>query len=198
MKRILLIFSIMLYVSQTVLGETNTEKIVRIYNTANNLEKSGKFSEAIKYYIQAYELGEKNFAPLKLAEFYALGKGTEEDFEESDKWLRISANNGNPQAQCMVGDAYYYGMGVPINLKESAIWYLKAAEQGYPDGQFKIALAYLEGEGVSQDNTQGLYWLRKAADNDHPDAQDALAIIYGFGKNGVQSYYKKVKCGRIW
>lgn len=38
MKRILFIFSIMLYVSQTVLGETNTEKIVRIYNTANNLE----------------------------------------------------------------------------------------------------------------------------------------------------------------
>jgi len=191
MKKIIFIITFLLGCILTVSAETDAEKIVRIYNTANELEKSGRYNEAIRYYLQAYELGEKNFAPMKLAEFYALGKGTQENFVESDKWLRIAANNGNAQAQDMVGDVYYYGMGVTKNLQESAKWYLKSAEQGHSDAQFKIALAYLDGEGIPQNNSQGLLWLRKAADNNHPDAQDALAIIYGFGKNGVQKDEKE-------
>lgn len=179
-KRILFLIAI-IGVFIVAKAETDAEKIVRIYNTAVDLENTGKYSEAIKLYTQVYMLGEKVLSPMKLAELYEKG-GTSKDYSESDKWLRIAADNGNKQAQCMLGDVYYYSG----NLEASAFWYLKSAEQGYPGGQYKIALAYLDGEGVSQNNAQGLLWLRKAADNNYADAQDALAIIYGFGKNGIQ------------
>lgn len=191
MKRILFILTIMLGVTLTTLGETEDEIIIRIYNTANEMENVGRYSEALAYYKQVYELGERTLSPMKISEFYALGKGVPENFVESDRWLRIAANYGNAQAQNMVGDIYYYGMGVAKNLPESAKWYLKSAEQGYSDAQFKIALAYLDGEGVAQNNQLGLSWLRKAAENNHPDAQDAMAIIYGYGKNGVQKDEKE-------
>jgi len=182
MRKYPVLLMFLMIVTLSSRAESDAEKVVRLYNTAHALEQSGKYKDAMDLYLQAYELGEKNFAPMKLAEFYALGEGTAQNFEESDKWLRIAADNGNAKAQSMVGDRYYYAH----DLQESAKWYLKSAEQGYADGEFKIALAYLDGEGVIQSDSLGVSWLKKAAENEHPDAQDAMAIICGFGKNGVQ------------
>lgn len=98
MKRIILFLTILLSTILTALSETYAEKIIRIYNTAVDLEKKERYSEALGYYRQAYDLGETNFAPMKLAEFYALGKGTPKNSDESDKWLIIAANNGNAHA----------------------------------------------------------------------------------------------------
>lgn len=191
MKKTLLSVIILFSLFINSYGQTNMEQALSIYNKSLSLEQKGQYAEALINYIKAYEFGEEYFAPMKISEFYALGKGIEKNYKESNKWLIIAANSGNPQAQNMLGDSYYYGLGGSMNLQEAAKWYLRAAEQGYVDAQFKIALAYLDGEGVAPNNDIGLTWLLKAANNNHPDAQDALAIIYGFGKNGVQQDEKE-------
>jgi len=43
---------------------------------------------------------------------------------------RESAEQGNADAQYMLGECYYYGAGVEVNHKEAVKWYQKAAEQG--------------------------------------------------------------------
>lgn len=187
MKKLFSLIIALFGVAISLSAQSDSEKIISTYNQGVDYERKADYKNALALFKQAYALGEYYFSPMKIAEFYALGKGVPEDVTESSKWLMIAANNGNAKAQTMVGDLYYYGMGGKTqSLSESAKWYIKAAQQDYPDGQFKIALAYLDGEGITQSNSQGLMWLRKAADNNHPDAQDALAIIYGFGKNGVQ------------
>lgn len=192
MKKLFSLIIALFGVAFSMSAQTDIEKVINIYNQGVDYEHKADYKNALAQFKYAYELGDHTLSPLKIAEYYALGKGVSEDSAESSRWLMIAAENGNALAQNMVGDLYYYGIGsITKNLQESAKWYLKAAQQDYPDGQYNIALAYLDGEGVAQNNSQGLMWLRKAAENNHPNAQDALAIIYGFGKNGVQEDMKE-------
>ena len=46
------------------------------------------------------------------------------------KWYKLSAEQGNPDAQYSLGYCYESGKGVKQNIKEAKKWYTKAAKQG--------------------------------------------------------------------
>ena len=187
MKKYICILFLLISLSIYGQGEVNNKQFINVYNTGVDLENQGLYKQALKCFLEAYNLGETCFAPFKIAEFYSLGKGTEKDVLESNKWLLISANGGLAIAQRMIADVYYYGLGGwARNISESAKWYLKAAEQGLPEGQYYIALAYLEGEGVPTDFEKGIMWLKKAAENNVAEAQDVLASSYAYGRYGLE------------
>ena len=76
------------------------------------------------------------------------------------------AEQGNTEAQIVLGWMYYNGEGVPQDFAEAAAWYRKAAKQGDAGAQTTLWEMYLHGEGVPQDDVEAVAWHRKAAE--HP------------------------------
>ena len=73
------------------------------------------------------------------------------DLEESTKWYRIAAEQGDARAQNNLGFAYLYGEGVLKNLKESFKWFKKSADQGHPEGKANMGAFLKEYPEILKD-----------------------------------------------
>ena len=74
---------------------------------------------------------------------YFIGQGVSQDYKESVKWYRLSAEQGDAEAQFNLGLMYSEGQGVPQDDKEAVKWYRLAAEQG--DADAREIIESLEG-----------------------------------------------------
>ena len=88
------------------------------------------------------------------------------------------ANQGDADAQYMLGLMYAKGEGVPQDYAKARQWFEKAANQGNADAQYGIGWMYYEGEGVPQDYAKARQWFEKAANQGSSDAQiDTQSLI---------------------
>ena len=93
----------------------------------------------------AYERGEYSVA---LEEFVAL------------------AEQGDANAQAMLGGMYSTGRGVPRNYVEAVKWANLAAEQGHAESQFSLAMSHAFGlGGLEIDVVEAYKWAAIAAGN---------------------------------
>ena len=83
--------------------------------------------------------------------------------KEAAKWFRMAAEQGDSDAQSILGIMYDDGQGVVQDYKEAAKWYRLAAEQGYSDAQYNLGVLYFNGQGVVQDYKLAHMWLNIAA-----------------------------------
>ncbi len=83
--------------------------------------------------------------------------------EEAVSHYREAAEQGDAEAQTMLGAIYFYGTKVPKDDAEAAIWYRKAAEQGNPMAQARLGAMYDKGQGVPQDHLEAYAWANIAA-----------------------------------
>lgn len=73
------------------------------------------------------------------------------------------AQQGNAEAETLLGAMYWQGEGVPRDHKEAARLYLLAAEQGYARAQNDIGFMYGFGEGIPpHDDVQAYKWISLA------------------------------------
>jgi len=68
--------------------------------------------------------------PNNLAENYEQARGVPEDWAESLRWAKRSADHGNAYGMLLVGRAYQFGIGVPQSREEAIRWFERAAEKG--------------------------------------------------------------------
>jgi hypothetical protein len=68
------------------------------------------------------------------------------NYKEAFKWISNSAQQGNSDAQYLLGALYYSGQGVPVNNQQATKWWLKSAEQGHSSAQYHMGLMYHYGE----------------------------------------------------
>jgi TPR repeat protein len=99
------------------------------------------------------------------------------DYASALREWRISADQGDPQAQNAVGFLYEHGFGVPANPAEALNWYRKAAEHGYGPAEYNLGLLYRKGSGGSRDAGQAEEWFEKAAARGVPAAQLMLGNV---------------------
>src|SRR5438046_2069591 len=64
---------------------------------------------------------------------------------------RRLAEQGDAQAQSVMGVLYAYGEGVPQDFAEASKWYRKAADQGNAKAQYHLGLMYANGPSVPRD-----------------------------------------------
>jgi TPR repeat protein len=110
-------------------------------------------------------------------------------------WFRKAAEQGDADAQNVLGNLYYYGHG-PLSMElimygsytQAAFWYRKAAEQGNADAQFSLGFLYDNGWGVPQDYEQAAFLYRKAAEQGDADAQRLLGGLYRDGDGVPRDY----------
>ena len=99
------------------------------------------------------------------------------------------AEQGNQEAQLIVGKMYMIGQGVEKDSEQAIHWFKAAADQGNTDAQFFLGAIYLLPQ---RDIAEGLKWLRLSADQGMQDAQFLLGMAYLKGQNfthdPVQAY----------
>ena len=100
------------------------------------------------------------------------------DYDQALKILKPLAENGDPEAQKIMGIMYDYGHGVKKDPQQALQWYIKAAEQGNPDVQYHVGAKYFHGDGTDQNYAEAAKWWELAAAGGQVDAQFNLGLMY--------------------
>ena len=112
------------------------------------------------------------------------------------RWEKEKAEQGNVEAQFLLGVMYRLGGGVPKvqkNYAEAMKWFRKAAEQGDAMAQYMLGLMYFRGEGVPKNYVEAAKWFRKAAEQGDGRAQEKLGLMYDEGDGVPKNYVEAAK-----
>ena len=99
-------------------------------------------------------------------------------YQTAFKLVKTSAEQGQVQAQHVLGIMYSQGLGVQSDEYSAFDWCKRAAENGVLEAQYQLGIMYLQGEGVTEDHDQAHKWLWMAADRGYPQASQVLQYIY--------------------
>lgn len=99
----------------------------------------------------------------------------QKDYATALKEFTLLADNGNADAQLMLGKMYMIGQGVPKDSQSALKWLKASAVQGNADAQFFVGAIYLLPQ---KDIGEGLKWLRLSAGQGMQDAQFLLGKAY--------------------
>ena len=66
------------------------------------------------------------------------------DYRTALKELKLLAEQGNPEAQALLGLMYNLGRGVPLDVDQAMKWSKAAADQGNAEGQCRLGSLYLK------------------------------------------------------
>ena len=135
---------------------------------------------------------------------YRKGEGVTQDHQESVKWYRMAAEQGDAYAQINLGFMYWKGEGVTQDHKESARWYRMAALQNHPGALNKLIVGILSGRIIPLDHDEWWRWYereerfgsvkqwRNEAEKGERMGQFGMGLAYekGFGvqKDIVEAY----------
>ncbi len=95
--------------------------------------------------------------------------------EESRRWVRKAAANGDPLGQTLLGEFLLFGRaGMEKNAAEGVTWARKAAEQGDARAQYMLAGLLANGVGTERNFVESRFWLELSAAQGHADARKTL------------------------
>src|SRR5437867_944308 len=100
------------------------------------------------------------------------------DFNET----RTKAEQGDPNAQNLLGEVYLNGRGARPDSKAAAEWFTKSAMQNHAPAQVNLGMLYEAGQGVPVDYPRAAEWYRKAAEQGNATAQYSLAVMYAYAR----------------
>ena len=103
------------------------------------------------------------------------------DYKAALREFRPLAEQGNADAQFLIGSMYFNGQGLLQDYAEAARWYLLAAEQGDAYAQVDLGIMYKNGQGLLQDYAEAARWFRLAAKQGDAYAQSLLGMAYAIG-----------------
>ncbi len=136
-------------------------------------------TEAKSWLMRAAKEGGNRRAMYDLGVIYSLQYPDTNAVLECFKWMKQSAELGDPLAAQDLANFYYRGWGgIETNSASSRYWRIKAATLGATDSQFFLGQAYRLGDGVPKDPQDSLLWYAKAAAKNHPEALYDLALHY--------------------
>ena len=111
------------------------------------------------------------------------------DFNET----RTKAEQGDPNAQNLLGEVYLNGRGVRPDSKAAAEWITKSAMQNHAPAQLNLGMLYEAGQGVPVDYPRAAEWYRKAAEQGNATAQYSLAVMYAYARGVTHDDQQSLK-----
>ena len=99
----------------------------------------------------------------------------EKDYATALKELTPLAEQGNADAQVILGRMYWMGQGVLQDTSQAIRWFEPSAKQGNADAQFFMGSFYLLPR---RDIGEGVKWLQLSAEQGNQDAQWLLGKAY--------------------
>lgn len=110
---------------------------------------------------------------------------------------RLAAEQGDANAQLVLGTVHADGRGVPQDYGEAARWYRLAADQGNASAQASLGVLYAEGRGVRRDYREAVRWYRLAAEQGDTLSQVSLGYLYASGLGVARDYDEAVHWLRL-
>lgn len=137
-----------------------------------------QMQQARDIYLRFAEKGDKE-AQLKLAYMHEKGLGGQADAQNAFRWYSLSAEQGQPMAQYLLGRLYQLGyLDVMPNYALAKQWYSRAKSTYSPAG---IALGFVY-DTIDDNYQQAQTSYQVAADLHDPVAQYNLGLMYEEGK----------------
>ena len=139
---------------------------------------SGAFGNKFEDTLVKAKAGDAD-AQYELAEMYYLGSGIPENATQFVIWLSKSAEQGNANAQTVLGSMYLRGKkGLSVNYAEAIKWFRKSAEQGNASGQFHLGSQYYKSylksyltKKIDEDGVKAYVWFSMAKTQGHPNGK---------------------------
>ena len=129
---------------------------------------------------------------LEMGKNYYYGKGIEKNYSKAAAIFNRFAEQGNLEAQTLLGIIYENGEGVSQDYSKACYWYQKAAEKNDTNALFRLGRMFDRGQGVSQDYTKAAEYFLKAAEQGHAYAQYNIGSMYEDGEGVEQDSVKAV------
>lgn len=118
------------------------------------------------------------------------------DYDQAQHYFRLSANQGDADAQYELGYHLKYGWG-HWDPKEAIHWFRRSADQGDSLAMYELGDSYERGYGVVKDLKKAFDYYCRGAERNGEDAYLAMGrcLIYGIGTerdvNDGLFYYEK-------
>jgi len=113
--------------------------------------------------------------------------------EDMLMYYEHSADNGDVQAQSMLGQLYYYGArGVRQDYGQAMKYFEKASGQGDASAMSNLGHMYAQGLGTKQDNATSKKYFEDGVKRNNPASQNGLGYLHMYGI-GVKQSYKEAK-----
>ena len=119
--------------------------------------------------------------------------GSPANQQQAIKWLTNAAEDGNAEAQLLLGNCYHEGDGVIQDSQMAFTLFKQASEQGLAAADLALSLCYATGDGVPEDENLAFHHMKKAADRGIPEAQLGVAECYQNGAGTKQDLTKAFK-----
>jgi TPR repeat protein len=135
------------------------------------------------------------------------------DYAAAFKIIKPLAEQGQPEAQYLLGNQYLYGQGVNRDEREGPKWIQKSADNGYAPAQIRVGHWHESRKNAGNDlehwiikehnNQEAIKWYMRAADQGSTDAETQIALIYWDGglnlpkdeKEGLRWFHKAAEHG---
>ena len=145
--------------------------------------------EAQKFLFEVYRNGLQSFP---------------KDLTEALKWVRMSAEQGDPDSQADLGTMFAVGAGATRDYDKARHWFLRAAENNNPVAQSNLGVIYQFGKGIPVDLEEAAKWFRRAAKAGNTIAKEQLdkvqRTLFTNMSKGRQDCFKTPECrekGRV-
>jgi hypothetical protein len=119
------------------------------------------------------------------------------DYATALRLWRPLADQGNSNAQYVLGMMYDDGLGVAQDIREAVQWYRTAAEHGNAWAQYNLGAKYTMGVGVPLSYQEAARWYGLAAAQGNVGAERSLGVAYANGRGVPQDYVEAVKWFRL-
>lgn len=137
---------------------------------------------AVSWWRRAVAAGERREAAYNLAMCAFEGHGgLRRSARNAERWFRMAARAGDPDALYVVGDLL--GEGPAPDRRTAILWCWRGAVAGDVDDMVSLGVAFHEGAGVRRNDREAVRWYRQAmAGGERDHAPHNLGICY---KNGT-------------
>jgi len=108
------------------------------------------------------------------------------DYATALQEWRPLAEQGDADAQFILGGMYLNGRGVPQDYDEAVKWFRLATKQWDADRQWIFSHKQHDGDGALKKNADTVEWYRLAAEKGNASAQADLGGMYATGKGVPQ------------
>ena len=120
----------------------------------------------------------------------------DDDYTNAFKLLLPLAEQGQENAQSLVGTFYQHGLGTKKDMKLAFKWYLRSAERGASDGQNNVGYCYKFGKGVKKNLTTAFEWFKKAAGESNRALLN-LGLCFRDGEGVEQDFSEAIKIFKL-
>lgn len=157
---------------------------------AHTAYDEGDFTSALELFLKEAEQGNSE-AQFSVGVMYRNGQGIAKNYDESLKWLRISAAQKYRPAIYAIGLAYIHGLGMQKDPHEAMKYFQKGHDLQHARSSEALAMIYLYGQyNVKKDVVKAKTYLHQGLEFGNPASLLMLGMMYLDGEIYETDEYK--------